>query len=107
MRKCTILPRVKHKLYIIKWQDAHSNSGWFTLNDLQKEMNNSEIVCETIGWIVYEDKSEVHVVSRRLEDYRPNEVRYEYGLYSRIPKAWIYSKYELKVDIPVKTKNRQ
>lgn len=85
-----LIPKNKQKLIYIQWQDAHSKSGWVTEEDLLKEVEKSMCLCEEVGWIVYEDKDEIHIVSRRglwMREEAP-----EYGQYQRIPKAWILKK---------------
>jgi hypothetical protein len=97
MKTKTLIPKDKQKLYYIQWQDAHANGAWFTVDQLVETINRQIWVCEEVGWIVYEDDSEVHIVARRgmwlaTEDY--NVV--EYGMYQRIPKAWIMKKRLIK-----------
>lgn len=82
-----LIPKHKQKLYHVKWQDAHHNGMWMTHDMLVKEVNREMLIVENVGWIVYEDKKEIHIVSRRLTFAM--EGTSEYGLHQRIPKTWI------------------
>jgi hypothetical protein len=62
-------------------------ASWQTLDVLIAEINTERWVCEEVGWIVYEDSNEIHLVGRRGMWEAPSTP--EYGLYQRIPKAWI------------------
>lgn len=93
-----LIPKNKQKLAYIRWQDAHSNTGWFDEEQLESEINHEKYIIESIGWIVYEDKDEVHMAARRGLWNKTS--RSQYGLYERIPKAWILKK---KVIIKTKT----
>jgi len=93
MKKLT--PKHKQKLVYVKWQDAFSNSGWFTRSELEKKINDDMYICEDVGWVVYEDKKELHLVSRRSL-YTGDDTT-QYGLYQRIPKAWIFKKKVIRV----------
>ncbi len=89
--KKTLIPKEDQKLYYVKWQDAHSQSGWLTPKQLEAEVNHEQWIAEEVGWIVYEDKHEIHLVARRgLWTSADNTS--EYGMYQRIPKAWILKK---------------
>ena len=83
-----IIPKRKQKLFYIQWQDAHSNSGWYSTKQLTDVINQEICIIEQIGWIVYEDKKEIHIVPRRLLWDWEGE-NHEYGLPQRIPKTWI------------------
>ena len=80
----------KQKLVYIQWQDAHHNHQWMTHEMLEKEINREMLIAENIGWIVYEDEKEIHLVSRRITFAMDGSA--EYGLHQRIPKAWILKK---------------
>lgn len=85
-----LIPKEKQRLYYIKWQDAHHLAGWMSLEQLQNEVDKGMWIAEEVGWIVYDDEKEVHIVARRglwTAGDTP-----EYGMYQRIPKAWILKK---------------
>lgn len=82
-----LIPKDKQKLVYLKWQDAHANANWFTPEQLENEINREMYICEEVGWIVHEDKYEIHLCSRRSTWEKSPSV--EYGQYQRIPKAWI------------------
>jgi len=82
-----IIPKEKQKLIYIKWQDAHANGGWFNLEQLQKLVDIDMWIVEEVGWIIYEDEKEIHLVSRR-GIWKVDQAA-EYGMYQRIPKGWI------------------
>lgn len=86
-----IIPKQKQKLTYLLWQDAHSSSGWFTKDQLEKNVNEDEFNVEEIGWIIYEDDKEIHMVARRgtWDKVVDLNTTHEYGMYQRIPKTWI------------------
>ena len=95
----TIIPKKKQKLYYVKWQDAHANLGWLTTDELTQKINETVCTCEQVGWIVYEDEHEIHLVARRLMwGVSDDNIVGEWGLYSRIPKAWIFAKRQVKLN---------
>jgi len=82
-----LIPKEQQQLVYVKWQDAHSQGGWLSVEELQSKIAKDMWICEEVGWIVYEDKKEIHLVSRRGLWKESNAS--EYGMYQRIPKAWI------------------
>ena len=93
-----LIPRDKQKLTYLKWQDAHSNSGWFTDDEITEKVNEEMYLVEDVGWVVYEDKNEIHLCSR-LAGKTPLKFgkMSEYGMYQRIPQTWIIRSKILKV----------
>ena len=85
-----MIPKESQFLVYLKWQDAHGNAGWFTKEDLEVEINEKMCIIEEVGWVVYEDTHEIHLVGRR--NTWEEEGVSEYGSYQRIPKAWILKK---------------
>lgn len=83
-----LIPKNKQKLVYLKWQDAHANANWFSSEALEEEINKEMFICEEVGWIVYEDKDSIHIIARRAT-WKTNLGKSDYGLYQRIPKAWI------------------
>jgi hypothetical protein len=93
-----IIDNKKQKLTYLKWQDAHSDSGWHTKKELEDKISEEAFFVEEVGWIVYEDKKEIHMVSRRCSwDKKNNENISDYGLYQRIPKTWVIKRKEIKI----------
>lgn len=90
-----ITDKQKQKLIYLQWQDAHSNSGWHTKEQLQKEVDTAACIVEEIGWIVYEDDKAIHMISRRILWTIDNSS--EYGMYQRIPKTWVLKRKEIKI----------
>lgn len=86
-----VIPIKDQKLIYLKWQDAHSQGGWHTKNELNKFINEDMCLCEEVGWVIYEDKDVICLAARRLawrqKDFEGEKS--ECGLLQRIPKAWI------------------
>lgn len=95
-----MIEKKDQKLIYLKWQDAHANSSWMTEDELKTKIKEEACICEEVGWIVYEDKKEIHICARRLawrkEPYKGDGFS-EYGMYQRIPKTWILKRKILKV----------
>lgn len=93
------IPISKQKLIYLKWQDAHSQSGWHTKSQIEKLINEDVCLCEEVGWVFYEDKKEIFLAARRLvwreQDFQGETS--ELGLLQRIPKAWILDRKTIKV----------
>ncbi len=85
------IPIKDQKLIYLKWHDAHSAGGWHTKEQLQKLINEDICMCEEVGWVVYEDKDELVMCSRRLswKDHDPEFSTAEFGLIQKIPKTWV------------------
>ena len=93
-----IIPKEKQKLTYIVWQDAHSNSEWFTQEDLEETIKETACWVQEVGWIIYEDKKEIHLCSRRVSWKKKNYNNVsEYGMYQRIPKTWIKKRKVIKI----------
>lgn len=90
-----MIPKHKQKLTYLQWQDAYSNSSWFSHDDIQKKIAEDMFVVEEVGWIVYENKKEIHLCSRRC--MADESAVAEYGMYQRIPKSWILKRKVFKV----------
>ena len=97
-----LIPNKKQKLVYIRWQDAHSNSSWQTEEEITDAINCQKYIIESIGWVIYEDADEIHLVSKRglWNQYDSNQ----YGSYVRIPKAWILKK---EIQMPHKDKPKR
>jgi len=84
------IPKEKQELIYLKWQDAHSCSGgWLSEKELKEKIEEEAFICENVGWVVYEDDREIHLVSRRSTWEKDETGDSEYGQYQRIPKTWV------------------
>lgn len=88
----------KQKLTYLQWQDAHSNSGWFTSTQLEEKIREEAFIVEETGWIVFENGKEIHMCSRRgTWDKNKVDNMDEYGMYQRIPKTWILKREIIRI----------
>jgi hypothetical protein len=95
-----LIEKAKQRLLYLQWQDAHATGGWYTPDELQKEIDETICVIEQVGWVVFEDMQEIHLCGRRLNwDRKCPGKSHEYGSYQRIPKAWILKKLDLSSKI--------
>lgn len=93
-----LIDKNKQQLVYLKWQDAHANGSWFSIEKLEEAISRDAFICEEIGWIVYEDKKEIHLCSRRgTWDKNKTSCISEYGMYQRIPKTWILKRRVVKI----------
>ena len=86
-----------NKIYFVEWQDAHSNSGWFSKVDLERFIKRDRCICQEVGWILHEDKDEIIMASRKIK-WKDDFSDCEYGMLQKIPKAWIRKKKIYKTD---------
>lgn len=94
--KCKkLIEKENQKLVYLQWQDAHASVGWFDEEDLKEKIQRAMWIVEEVGWIVYEDENEIHMVGRR--GLWTKEEAMEYGLYQRIPKGWIIKRKEMEI----------
>jgi len=85
-------PKSKKKnLYYIEWEDAYSNSGWFSDEEIRKWEKDRCIVRE-VGWILERTKRNIIIASRLA----PNEEK-RWGMLQMIPKTWIKKIIKLRV----------
>lgn len=94
-----VIDKGKQKLIYLQWVDAHSTEGWLTCEQVEHKIEQEACVVEQVGWILFEDKKELHLASRRLgwdKKYCPESIS-EYGHYQRIPKTWVLKRKEIKV----------
>ena len=85
------------KLVYIKWQDAVSNSGWFSENETGQwtETDNFCIV-EQVGWVFKETPKYICLIGRITLNV-PTYDCVKYGMLQKIPKTWILKRRTLKV----------
>ncbi len=84
------------KLIYIKWHDAHSDGGWRTWKQVVDLVNEDYCICENVGWLIFEDKRELLIASRRLVWQEKNKETDELGLFQKIPKPWIIERKFIK-----------
>jgi len=56
---------VKYQIVRITWIDACSEVGWTALSDIK---TNSIITCQTVGWLISEDRKQVVVTTTFAEN---------------------------------------
>ena len=77
---------MKRKPTYLEWCDAHTNAGWFTLDEA-KEWSKCEWVIKECGWVVEETKEFiVFATSWKPSDEWSEE---KLGSLHKIPKTWI------------------
>ena len=85
----------KQKLIYIKWHDAFSDNGWKTADQVKEFIDIEYCLCENVGWLIFEDKRELVLSSRRL-NWKDIKDTYELGLFQKIPKPWVTERKYLK-----------
>ena len=53
------------KLTYIKWVDSFGHSGWKYLPEYKPP---ETLICQSVGWIIRENDSEISIVATRSED---------------------------------------
>ena len=79
----------KYILEEIEWIDAESDNGWEEPHDVMKWCNEDTVISE-VGWIFYEDKKILVIVSQLQYDGT-------LGNRTKIPQSLIVSRRKLKV----------
>ena len=77
------------KIYLIEWQDAHANSGWFTYEEANEFIKQDKCICQEVGWILSETKDEIVLAGRTMQFTNEDRI---WGTLHKIPKAWIRKK---------------
>ena len=80
--------KIKNNIYLVEWQDAHSNSGWMTKQEVDDFINQEKCIIRQTGWILSETESEIVISSRRTIEAEKNNLC-EWGMLQKIPKAWV------------------
>ena len=78
-----------NKIYLVKWQDAHASSGWFTQKEAEDFIKNDKCICQEVGWILSETKDEIVLAARTIQFTDEGQ---QWGMLHKIPKAWIKKK---------------
>lgn len=66
------------KLVTVEWVDAHSEDAWTDI----EEIDNSPMVCRTVGYLIKETKQTVSVAGTVSDDGQACCIMH-------IPRAWI------------------
>jgi hypothetical protein len=91
------IKRKKQKLIYIKWHDAYSSHHWHTSDELDEFLNKGYCICENVGWLIYEDKKDLILYSRRTAwEGKVNLDDHQVGLLQKIPKTWVLEQRILK-----------
>jgi len=90
-----LIPYEKQKLIYLQWMDAYANDNWLSPKEIEDKIKNEGCYIEQIGWIVYEDKKEIHLVARRCGMHK--NYSEQFGNYQRIPKTWILKRKDIKL----------
>ena len=80
----------RNKIYYIEWHDAHCDGRWFTDRDVQEFIDKERCICQEVGWILSETKTEIVLACRKLKWKKDGDA--EWGMLQKIPKAWIRRK---------------
>jgi len=78
---------VTDKIWLVEWQDAHSNGGWLSNERLTEFIEAEKCICITVGWILKETKDDIIMASRTLKWAEDDD--YNWGQVQKIPEAWI------------------
>lgn len=92
-------------LVYLEWEDACSQTGWHTKEELEKFIKQNNAIVNQVGWIYKDDKTYIVLISRlgqEIYDSIDDEAA-GYGHIQKIPKTWIRKKVVLNKYV---TKNR-
>lgn len=73
-------------VYII-WDDACSNTGWFSKNELEEWCAKTFALCHQVGWLIEETKKHYIIASLYSPKSGPSGQE-TWGHLQRIPKTW-------------------
>jgi hypothetical protein len=75
------------KLIYIEWQDAHTQEGWNTDEEIKEFCDNQEFIIKECGWLIEETKRHLVIGTALKEktDYWSRQVLHLH----KIPKTWI------------------
>lgn len=82
----TVIAPADAKLVRIVWTDPSDRAAWQHVDDVAEWANDGSYVCESVGWLIYEDDETVIVAARRsVVDQAA------VGLSMRVPRAVVRS----------------
>jgi len=90
----------KLNLIYIEWQDAVSNSTWFSLEGAIKWHDERILSVHQTGYVIKEDARGITLAGR----YTPEDTEEQYGQLQYIPKPWILRRINLNKAIKLKKK---
>lgn len=87
--------RNKMKLIYLEWEDASSQNGWHSRQDV-KEFSEKSTIIKQVGWCFEETRRYIILVSR----YAPDGIFTEdddssYAHLQKVPKTWIRKRIDL------------
>lgn len=83
------------KLVYIEWEDAQSQNGWHTREEV-KEFIEKPIIVNQIGWIFEETRRYIVLIARHAPGgLFTNDDDDSFGNLQRIPKTWIKKRIDL------------
>lgn len=85
------------KLVYIEWEDAISQNGWHTKEELEDFVKDKNCWIKQVGWIYKESKTHIILVTRLGGAIFEGEPDPSYGLLQKIPKTWIRKKRIIKL----------
>jgi len=88
----------KYPLELIEWYDAESEVSWAEKKEAL-EWSKKEFVATEVGFVFYEDKNFIVMVSQIGSDGT-------IGNRTRIPKPWLKSRRKIKADEPKRRTKR-
>ncbi len=87
------------KLIYLEWEDATSQNGWHTKEEVEQWIKDDNVLIRQVGWIIEENKKYLILVSRLGKSIFEGEEDPSYGLIQKIPKTWIRKRKDLTKDI--------
>lgn len=76
------------ELLFIRWIDSLSLHQWIHIDTFKTDMPNDSLECESIGWLVYEDKESIAIAPHRSATKNIDGI-------IRIPKVSIIKMWEI------------
>ena len=92
-QKSDVLPGIPFEFdfYMVYWEDIQSDSGWRTLEEIQK---SKPAICVSTGWLVKENK-DVHILMSDY-NYDDNNEMSDGGNTTVIPTKNVIEKFLIK-----------
>lgn len=76
----------RYPIVALQWVDAHSNSGWFTEDQIETQAN-TDWYCTDVG-IVLRETPKVILFAQRFSPVFDDDIR-QWGSLHRIPTTWV------------------
>lgn len=84
------MTKVRRMAVHVKWVDSAGSSGWRSFDELHSNL----MKCETIGWLVLEDKEKITIALNGVFDGTSER---PFGEFITIPKVAILKRHGIKV----------